>query len=171
MVSSAREWARRVLVYIEETGTFVGLVIMIVAVFVQIVCRYALYIPTPSNEELARYTMIYILMLGAVETTRTKRHLRVDLLPLIVKNPRTLHIIGTIVNYLACVGMFFLATWAYDLILFSSATNRTTPSLMISYAVPQTALLMGGVWMSFYFLLHAISDTRMLIRNEIPRQP
>ncbi len=160
----------KALIYVEEGGAVVGLVIMILAVFIQVVCRYLLFIPTPSSEEIARYAMMYIIMFGALETTRTKRHLRVEILPLLVKSPKTLHIIATILSYFCCAAMAFFALWSWKMVIFSLTFHRLTPSLRVSYALPQAALLMGGIWMAFYFLVQAISDTRMLMRNEIPNQ-
>jgi TRAP-type C4-dicarboxylate transport system permease small subunit len=54
---------------------------MVVSVTWQVLSRYLFVVPAAWTEELARFLLIWIGMLGAAYAYRTKSHLGLDLLP------------------------------------------------------------------------------------------
>ena len=53
------------------------LIFLCVIVFVQVVARFVLKVPTPWSEELARYILIMLVFLGTALSLRRRRHLTV----------------------------------------------------------------------------------------------
>lgn len=61
----------------EENVAMILLPVMCVLVFVATVCRYTGIVSTPWSEELPRFTMIWMVMLGASACARTESHFAV----------------------------------------------------------------------------------------------
>jgi TRAP-type C4-dicarboxylate transport system permease small subunit len=66
--------------YFEEivAGTF--MVLMSVTTFANVLARYFFNSPIQWAEELARYSFIWVVFLGAVVCTKRKRHIAIDIL-------------------------------------------------------------------------------------------
>jgi TRAP-type C4-dicarboxylate transport system permease small subunit len=71
---------RRAMQYFEEivAGTF--MVLMSVTTFANVLARYFFNSPIQWAEELARYSFIWVVFMGAVVCTKRKRHIAIDFL-------------------------------------------------------------------------------------------
>ena len=57
------------------------MLLLVVAVLWQVISRYIFASPSPWTEEIARFLLIWIALLGAVYAFRTGMHLGLDILP------------------------------------------------------------------------------------------
>jgi TRAP-type C4-dicarboxylate transport system permease small subunit len=71
---------RRVTQHFEEIVAGVFMVVMSLATFANVVARYFFNSPIQWAEELARYSFIWVVFLGAVVCTKRKRHIVIDIL-------------------------------------------------------------------------------------------
>ena len=67
--------------YFEEIVAGVFMVVMSVATFANVLARYFFNSPIQWAEELARYSFIWVVFMGAVVCTKRKRHIAIDILP------------------------------------------------------------------------------------------
>ena len=101
---------------------------MVVSVTWQILSRYLFVVPAAWTEELARFLLIWIGLLGAAYAYRTHSHLGLDLLPAKLTGPAKVRL--NIVSHLVCmsfaamvlvVGGGSLVAMTWELKQFSAA--------------------------------------------------
>jgi TRAP-type C4-dicarboxylate transport system permease small subunit len=125
-------------------------VVMVVAVFLQVVFRYVVNQPLSWSEELARYVFVWASMLGASMGVKRKSHFGLD--ALLKLFPQTQKKAIEIVLY--CLMSIFLIVLVYYGTKFSSELYvQTAPGLNITMAVPYAAIPMGGLLMLCHILL------------------
>ena len=75
---------------LEEVLAGVGVVVMTIMVFFQVVMRYVFSLPTSWSDEIAQYCMLWSVYLSVSWAVRERAHIRVmnfiNLFPLAVKN-------------------------------------------------------------------------------------
>jgi len=62
---------------IDNTGAII-MFIIIILVFLQVIARYVFKNPLSWSEELARCSLIWLVMVGAVMASRDKEHLKIE---------------------------------------------------------------------------------------------
>jgi TRAP-type C4-dicarboxylate transport system permease small subunit len=84
-------------------GVLAALVVaMVVSVTWQVLSRYLFVVPAAWTEELARFLLVWIGMLGAAYAYRTHSHLGLDLLPARLTGARKVAL--NILTQLLCLG-------------------------------------------------------------------
>ena len=75
---------------LEEVIAGVGVVVMTIMVFFQVVMRYVFSLPTSWSDEIAQYCMLWSVYLSVSWAVRERAHIRVmnfiNLFPLTIKN-------------------------------------------------------------------------------------
>ena len=127
--------------YLEEIVASACLLVMCFATFANVVARYGANAPIPWAEELARYTFIWLVFVGAAVCTKHWRHIGVDaavnLLPRLGKALcRIIADVGTAV-------LMAILIW-YGTILALAATHPTStlgiPTYLVYSVIPLSAL-------------------------------
>ena len=139
------------------------LILVTVLMFVQVVMRYVFAKRLLGYEELARYSMIWLAFIGAAYATRLRSHIKVDILPLIIKDERSLKKAEIIQDFLSFA---FCTVFLYWLWVLLQAAGYRTPALGIPVWVPQMGIVIGFILMLCYFLAHFIKGVRDLIHAE-----
>ena len=114
-------------------------VVMLTAVFGQVIMRYVFSRPLSWSEELARYAMVWQAMLASALCSRLGQHLALvsaDMLP--KRLGAVLHYVTTAV---ICAILLVLLWHGYD--LASRASRQTTPGLGLSMSVIYACLPVG----------------------------
>src|SRR5581483_2569216 len=127
--------------YVEEIVASAFLLVMTVSTFANVVARYAFNAPIPWAEELARYSFIWLVFVGAAVCTKHGRHVAIDavvkVLPPAVRRSCELLVKAGIA--LLCGILIY-----YGVVLMSSATQPTStlniPTYLVYVAVPLSAL-------------------------------
>lgn len=117
-----------------------ALLVMSLVLIAQVVMRYVFRSPFVWSEELARYLLIWLSMMGASFAVRESRHISVEFLP-VVFGPKSFALFATIAhigNLIFCVLMIW---YAVPVISRLAAIGQLSPSLgipmwMIYAAVP-----------------------------------
>jgi TRAP-type transport system small permease protein len=135
------EWLLKVTRLLVAIGTVVLFVILLGQVF----SRYLMRVPFPWIEELARYLMIWVALLGAGLGLRRKAHVGVTivvgLFPFAIRR-----IISVLVYVAMLYFVYILARFGAQITLF--VRNQSTTTLPFSFfwaylAIPVGATLMG----------------------------
>lgn len=61
-------------------------IVMMAVIFIQVVCRFVLFISIPWSEEIVRYIWISIAFIGAGAAVSLNAHIEIDILGSIIKN-------------------------------------------------------------------------------------
>lgn len=117
---------------------------LVVVVFAQVLLRYLTYQPMAWTEELARFSFIWLSLMGAAEGARRGSHFAVELVPKMV--PGRAGRIFRCALRLAEAGCYAMLGWAgIEITQFVHAQTSITLDMPMSYAyasIPVSAMLM-----------------------------
>lgn len=132
---------------ITEYLLFAMIAVMVVVVFAQVFCRFVLRASLPWSEELSRYVMVWISMLGASIGIRRKGHVGVEAIVMML--PGGLRKLASMVTTLiACC--FFTGMIIFGVRICGIVAAQESPAMEISMAIPYGALVAGGLLMLLY---------------------
>lgn len=136
-----------------------GLVItgiaMSVAIFLQIIFRFVIYVPFPWSEELARYLMIWMGMLGSAVALRHGRHIGVSIIVEQFPAPIQKWIVaGTQLAMIGFLGVVLKEGWT--MAVFNASQN--SPSMEIPMFYPYLAISAGALLMIIELAAGVLND-------------
>lgn len=135
------------------------MIALVVCVVWQVFSRYVLNQPSTLTDELARFLMIWVGLLGAAYTVGAQRHLSIDLLAMSI-NPRKQKLLGVVVNLLIFVfSGAVIVTGGLKLIAKTLATAQVSAAMQIPMGYVYVILPLTGLVMMFYalwFITHGL---------------
>ncbi|WP_255083944.1 TRAP transporter small permease [Zhouia amylolytica] len=159
---------KRVLDNILEKVLIALMAIMTLNVLWQVFSRYVLNAPSSFTDELARYLLIWIGMLGAAYATGKRMHLAISLIPSKWMNLYRERILGKVAAFL--VGLFALLVLVIGggrLVYLTYYLEQKSPALEISLAYIYMVLPISGVLIIIYSISHfnnVVSHTEYSIK-------
>lgn len=133
-----------------EKVLIVIMIIMVVNVLWQVFSRFIISSPSSFTEELARYSLIWISVLGAAYVAGKKMHLAIDLLPTKLKG-RNQIIVEVIIEL--CILFFGLAVMViggYNLVYISFLLGQLSAAMQIPIGYVYLVIPISGLFMVFY---------------------
>jgi TRAP-type C4-dicarboxylate transport system permease small subunit len=144
-----------------EVGIVFLFVVMVSAVFLQVVARYALNSPPTWTEELARYCQVWIIILASSICIRKGSHLAVDYLS--HKFPPFLnHAIQVLISILMAVYVAVVTIFGWRLMLVGH--YQVSPAMQINMSYIYIIFPLGGVLM---FIEAVLSTYRILLKKNV----
>lgn len=128
------------------------MVALVVCVVWQVFSRYVLNQPSTLTDELARFLMIWVGLLGAAYTVGAQRHLSIDLLAMLL-NKRKQAMLNMLINLLifAFAGSV-IVTGGLKLINNTLSTSQVSAAMQIPMGYVYIILPLSGAIMMFYAL-------------------
>jgi len=125
---------------------------MVINVLWQVFSRYILEAPSPFTDELARFLLIWVSLLGATFASSKKMHISIDLTSarLSPDNQKTLGI----TNNLIIVGFVLavLVVGGSNLVYITFTLGQFSPALQIPLAAVYIVLPISGLLIAYYKL-------------------
>lgn len=124
--------------------------VMVINVLWQIISRYFLGSPSSFTDELARYLMIWIGILGAAYVSGRNMHVAIDVLPsrLNIKTQRKLKFIVRILIILFC--FFAMVIGGVRLVYITYVLEQYSPALQVPLALVYMVIPISGVLIIYY---------------------
>ena len=131
---------------------------MTINVLWQVFTRFILQDPSSFTEELARYMLIWIGILGASYVAGQKMHLAIDLLStkLNAKNKLILDIVIELFIFL--FSLFVMVIGGIRLVNITLTSNQISAALQVPLGYVYTVVPISGLLMMFYSLSFIIED-------------
>jgi len=124
--------------------------IMVINVLWQVFTRYIVGNPSSFTDELARYLMIWIGVLGAAYVSGQNMHVAIDLIPS-RSNEETQKKLKKLVNILIILFCFFaLVIGGSRLVYISYQLGQQSAALQIPLALVYISLPISGLLIIFY---------------------
>lgn len=123
---------------------------MVLNVLWQVASRYIVRSPSSFTDELARYLLIWVGLLGASYVTGQKMHLAIDIIPqkLEGKKERNLNIfINTVVGLFA---LFAMVWGGINLVYITLKLNQTSASLGLPLGYVYSVIPLSGLLIIYY---------------------
>lgn len=128
----------------------------------QVFTRYVLDSPSQYTDELARYLLVWIGLLGASYALGKRMHLAVDLLPnYLTGRPRLLLNAG-IDTLVLLFALFVMVIGGLRLVSLTLMLEQTSAALRVPLGYVYLALPISGALIVFYSLLFLVGHVREL---------
>jgi TRAP-type C4-dicarboxylate transport system permease small subunit len=124
--------------------------LMTLNVLWQVASRYLMSTPSSFTDELARYLLIWVGLLGASYVTGKKLHLAIDILPakLTGKKERNLNIV---INLLVAAFALLVMVWGgIKLVYITLTLEQTSATLNIPLGYVYSVLPLSGTLIFYY---------------------
>lgn len=126
----------------------------------QVFTRFVLGDPSAFTDELARYLLIWVGLLGSSYATGQRLHLAIDLLPTLLTG-RAKRILQLVID--ACVLVFalgILVGGGAHLVGLTTALGQTSAALGLPLGIVYAVLPISGALMAFYAIHYFIEHVR-----------
>jgi TRAP-type C4-dicarboxylate transport system permease small subunit len=129
---------------------------MVLVVTWQVVTRFIIREPSSFTEELSRFLLIWIGLLGASYALRTNAHLGIDLLSQKLEgfNKRVLIVLVNILIIL--FSLFIMVLGGFRLVQLTFTLNQISASMGIKMGYVYFVLPLSGVIMIYYSILSIV---------------
>ncbi|EOD54405.1 TRAP transporter small permease [Aeromonas molluscorum] len=136
--------------------TVAVMAMLVVCVVWQVFSRYVLSQPSTMTDEIARFSMIWVGLLGAAYATGKRRHLSIDLFVSNLKGAPKL-INQLFVDF--CVLLFAGSTMVWGgltLVTKVYSTGQVSPAMQLPMAYVYMVLPLSGLIISYYCVLYIL---------------
>ena len=140
---------------------------VVVLTIVQVFCRFALDRPLVWSEELARFILVWMTMLGTPVLCYENTHLAIT--EFVEGMPSRMQALVRIVMNLIVLFLFAAILYASPKLLRASAHIRSG-ALEISFAYWRAAAPVGCLLMTFYTLCNLQEDVRALFGRDAEKK-
>lgn len=146
---SFKRWLERVLLVLMA----MMLVVMVCLMLWQVTTRYLLGVPATYTEEILRFLMIWMALIGAAYCFGANRHLSMDLIPSLLpeKCGRVLYLINTLVVLSFSGLVLLLGGWRASI----SALNQVSPIMQVPMGYVYLILPISAVLICVIQLINA----------------
>lgn len=124
----------------------------------QVFTRFILQDPSSFTEELARYMLIWIGILGASYVAGQKMHLAIDLLSAKLKDFNKLILDIIIQSFIFLFSLLVMVIGGLRLVEITLTSNQISAALQIPLGYVYIVLPLSGVLIMFYSLSFIIED-------------
>lgn len=139
-------------------------VFMVLTVTWQVVSRYALKAPSSLTEEIARFQLIWLGLLGAVYTFRNRMHVGIDILVSPLKGKKRLGVELIALFSVLAFAILILIYGGGRLVQLTHELNQTSAALGVRMSYIYAIIPISGVLMCIY-AFHYIGD--VIFRGKI----
>lgn len=130
-----------------RAALFIFFALMVISAFIQVVMRTVFSNPLTWTEELCRYSMVWLAMVGSGLAVKYGSHIAVDILKNFL-SPKTIRVIN-VVNYILIVTFAVILVY-YGIGLCGRNMSQITPGLKLPMGLVYGAVPVGGLIMIFY---------------------
>ena len=149
-----------------STFSIIMMVLLVICVTWQVFSRYVLEMPSTITDEIARFSMIWVGLLGAAYTVGLQKHLSIDLFTHNLTNKKK-YLSNILINL--CIFFFALSVMVfggYTLVANVYQSGQISPSMQLPMAYVYIALPLSGVLMMFYSTLFLIDNYLLFKENK-----
>jgi len=144
------------LIHLQKIFMLVAGSIITVLVFVEVVLRYVLGSPLFGVEELICLIAMWLYFIGASYGAYERSHIKAELIHIWFKKPRTYALIKAISSLITFILSIIMISWTYPYFIWGITKGETSQALLIPMVLSQSAIFVGAILMSLYFLTELV---------------
>jgi TRAP-type C4-dicarboxylate transport system permease small subunit len=137
--------------------------VLVVCVVWQVFSRYVLESPSTVTDEMARFLFIWVALLGGAYTLGQRRHLAIDLLPVVTTGRARFAVNAGIIGAIALFAGLIMIYGGLGLVSRTLETGQVSPALRIPMGFIYVAIPFSGFCILYYcltFLADLVRDGR-----------
>ncbi len=139
---------------------------MVLNVLWQVFTRFVLRSPSSYTEEIARYLLIWVGLLGASYAAGKRLHLAIDLVPTRLEGPSKRGLALFIEGCAFLFALLVLVVGGSRLVRLTLILGQHSAALQVPLGTVYLALPIAGLLIMFYSALSAVEEIRKLRRGE-----
>ncbi|GAA0740793.1 MULTISPECIES: TRAP transporter small permease [Flavobacteriaceae] len=124
--------------------------VMVVNVIWQVFTRFVVGTPSSFTDELARYLMIWLGILGAAYVSGRNMHVAIDVLPLRSSNKTQKKLKLIVYILIISFALFAMVVGGLRLVYITYVLDQHSPALQIPLALVYLAIPLSGLLIIFY---------------------
>jgi len=132
----------------------IALVLLVLTVTWQVFSRYVLNDPSSWTDELSRYCMVWLGLLGGSYLFGVKGHLAITLLPSYLSN-NVNTVLQLLINLVSMSFVSLAMLWG-GVVLMSKTTQQLSPALQLPMSTIYSILPISAVIILIYLLLNTL---------------
>jgi len=133
-----------------ESTLAIIMFVMVLAVLWQVFSRYVLQDPSSFTEELVRFLLIWVGILGAAYASGKRLHLAIDLLPSRLAPPQKAILQKVIDSFVLLFAVAVFIIGGGRLVYITFLLEQNSPALQLPLAFVYTVMPLSGVIIVFY---------------------
>lgn len=124
--------------------------VMVINVLWQVFTRFVMGAPSSFTDELARYLMIWVGVLGAAYVAGKRMHVAIDILPkkLKIENQVKVKFLVNAIIILFC--FFALVIGGFRLVYITYVLDQHSPALQIPLSIVYAIIPISGILVIYY---------------------
>jgi TRAP-type C4-dicarboxylate transport system permease small subunit len=130
--------------------------VMTAVVLAQVFFRFVVYLPLPWSEELARYLMVWMGMLGAVVAQRKGLHIGVRVLVERLPKPLWDRVLAPLVQLAAMAFLLVIFWQGWELTAFNA--SQLSPAMQAPMYLPYVSIPVGAGMLVINFVSDLLHD-------------
>jgi TRAP-type C4-dicarboxylate transport system permease small subunit len=138
---------------------------MVVNVLWQVATRFLLRSPSSYTEELARFLLIWVGLLGSAYAAGTRSHLAIDLLPSSLKGAGKQLWVICVESCIFGFALIVLVVGGARLVQITLSLGQTSAAVGVPLGYVYVALPLSGLLMMFFAVLHVVEAVGVLRRG------
>ncbi len=143
----------------------VSTVSVVLMLGVVVVARYVLHVNVLGYDEIILVGAYWMYFVGASYAMWEESHIGADMLSALL-SPRHNLILAIVVKIIQVVMGLPLIYLAYEMLVFDLQAKPSTIDWNIPYFIPQSAIFVGYVIMTFYSFVYVMRDIHRLKESE-----
>ncbi|MEJ2628187.1 MAG: TRAP transporter small permease [bacterium] len=139
---------------------------LVLDVLWQVISRYLLKSPSSFTDELARFLLIWVGILGAAYAAGKKMHLAIDII--VNKfNTKNKIIIYNLINFVITLFAFFvMVIGGSNLMYILLKLGNTTPALSIPIGYIYSVIPLSGILIIYYSIFDIVATVKEKDKNQ-----
>lgn len=127
---------------------------MVLNVLWQVASRYVVKSPSSFTDELARFLLIWVGLLGSSYVAGKKMHLAIDILPSKLKGRKARNL-SILINVLVALFAFFAMVWGgIKLVYITLTLNQTSAALNLPLGYVYSVIPLSGLLIVYYSIVN-----------------
>ncbi len=124
--------------------------VMVINVLWQVFTRFIIGVPSSFTDELARYLMIWLGILGAAFVSGRNMHVAIDVLALKSSNKTQKKLKLFVYSLIIVFVLFVLVVGGFRLVYITYTLNQYSPALQLPLAVVYFVIPLSGALIIYY---------------------
>lgn len=142
----------KIIQVIEDYGSFLAFMIMIVLVNLAIFLRITVNFESSSWEEIARFSSIWMYMLAIAVASQEDSHLRAGFLDNYISSKKNKYLLEVIFKFIMSICIIIFIWWSFEQVQWVYRTKQKSLVLMVEMWVVYFSFVVGGI----FSLIHTI---------------
>lgn len=135
-------------------------ILIVAMICIAVVARYIFESDFYGSEELISMVAFWLYFMGAAQGSHDKSQISADIVSCYIKGDKTrriMHIVTDLVTLAICL---LVTTWAVQFVAWGFKMNPKSPVFRLPMLIPQCAVGLGFILMSWYHLVYLVQDIR-----------